>query len=154
MGTRSRIVVIDEQKNKKIDFYCQWDGYFSYMGIKLLERLRDKELIERFKTNLDKCYFSDGSEEISEDYYDKFISRDVMYRIIENVADCKLDKIVLQELTDKEAEKWLEYCYVIDFSNNVFMCYHSACYIDENPEIVCFLNELPTNEDFLKSLEE
>ena len=123
MGTRSRIVVIDEQKNKKIDLYCQWDGYFNYMGIKLLERLRDKELVEKFKTNLNKCYFTDGSEEISEDYYDKFISRDVMYRIIENVADCKLDKIILQELGDKEAEKWLEYCYVIDFSSNVFMWY-------------------------------
>lgn len=76
MGTRNLTVVIKDNKIK-LSQYGQWDGYFSYTGVKFLDFVKKnlqaksnkeyKRRIEQFKEKIDLL------EDISEESYNKYL---------------------------------------------------------------------------------
>ena len=71
MGTRNLTMVIDQQGEKKVAQYGQWDGYPSGVGLGVLSFLKDKDLFEKIKSNLSKVRFLDEEgvdKEFIEDY--------------------------------------------------------------------------------------
>ena len=52
MGTRNLTLVINQEGEKKVAQYGQWDGYPSGVGAGVLRFLKNKEVFEKFKDNL------------------------------------------------------------------------------------------------------
>ncbi len=52
MGTRNLTMVINQEGEKKVAQYGQWDGYPSVVGLGVLNFLKNKELFDKFKSNL------------------------------------------------------------------------------------------------------
>jgi hypothetical protein len=73
MGTRNLTMVINHQGEKKVAQYGQWDGYPSGVGVCVLAFLRNKELFQKFKSNLSKVRFLDeeGLDKEFLESYDK-----------------------------------------------------------------------------------
>lgn len=176
MGTRNLTMVIDQEGDKKIAQYGQWDGYPSGVGISVLEFLKNKELFENLKSNLSKVRFIDedgvdkefmdsynkNTPERSSDpdnrtleqikWFQKYAHRDLAEEVLTNIANSEDEEILL--LDREETAKgggWVEYSYVINLQKNT-LSVHTL--VDQEPMKVFDLNNLPTEEVFLKELEE
>ena len=57
MGTRNLTMVINQEGEKKVTQYGQWDGYPSGVGVRVLKFLKNKEVFDKFKANLSKVRF-------------------------------------------------------------------------------------------------
>ncbi len=176
MGTRNVTMVIDQQGVKKVAQYGQWDGYPSGLGVDLLKILRDKELFDKFKEKLPLVRFIEEEgrdKEWAESYnknapewssqpdlrtkeqahwFSSYITRDLSAKVIINIANSDDKEIILQDREDsgKGEESWVEYCYAINLQDETFTVYTK---LDREPLKVYSLNELPTDEDFIKELE-
>lgn len=175
MGTRNLTMVINQEGKTKVAQYGQWDGYPSGVGVGVLDFLKNKELNDKLKANLEKVRFldSEGKDKDFIESYDKnapewsnepdnrtdeqkrwfstYCNRDLANEVLENIANSNDEEIILlnRENTAKEGG-WCEYSYVINYQKNTFGIYG---HIDQEPMKVYDLNNLPTEEDFLKELE-
>ena len=78
MGTRNLTMIIKDNK-VRLSQYGQWDGYFSYTGIKFLKFVKNnlqgksptthKDLMERFAEKVDLL------EQVSEEYYENLMDK-------------------------------------------------------------------------------
>jgi hypothetical protein len=136
MGTRHITIVIDEQGNKKVSQYGQWDGYPEGQGYNILETLKDESIVSKLKENLNKCRFIDvegKDKKFIESYnanaptwsnepdkrtdeqkrwFGTYIHRDVGSDILRNIAESKDEEILIGE---HESLKWIDYWYEINF---------------------------------------
>ena len=175
MGTRSLKMVINQEGEKKVAQYGQWDGYPSCVGVGVLEFIKNKDLFEKFKTNLPKVRFLDakGIDKDFVDSYDKnspewsnepdnrteeqkrwfstYISRDLAEEVLTNIANSIDAEILLIDREDTaKVGGWVEYSYVINLKENTFGVYG---HIDQEPMKVYNLNELPSEDVFISELE-
>lgn len=177
MGTRNLTMVIDQNGEKKVAQYGQWDGYPSGVGVSVLEFLKNKELLDKFKSNLPKVRFldEDGKDkEFIESYnknapewsnepdlrtdkqkewFETFCSRNLAEKVLENIANSKEDEILLsdREESAKGGDSWIEWVYVIDLKENALSVYDGT--LNEKPTKVYKLDNLPTKDVFIEELE-
>lgn len=167
MGTRHHQRVIDKQGVTKVSQYGQWDGYTEGQGKNILNFLRNADL-ETYQKNLNNL------SEATQEYYDRInkfaeevrvkklgwdeermelqnnpeyyaLSRDCGSNIHNLILGNKIKGVQFTEY--EEALKWCEGFYTIDFSTNKFTVeYHGI--VKEYD-----LNNLPTEEQFLKDFE-
>ena len=71
MGTRNLTMVINQEGEKKVAQYGQWDGYPSGVGVGVLKFLKNKEMFEKFKANLSKIRFLD-EEGVDREFIDSY----------------------------------------------------------------------------------
>ena len=64
-------MVINQEGEKKVAQYGQWDGYPSGVGAGVLKFLKDEKLFEKFKTNLSKVRFLD-EEGVDKDFIESY----------------------------------------------------------------------------------
>ena len=180
MGTRNSTLV---KINKKIKVaqYGQWDGYPSGQGVTILETLRNCNLDElkekcskvtQIKDYKLKYLWSEahdlvGKEEndskigfVSVEVADKFKSMhphlhrdcggEILKHILNGVNEVDLD---LDFAIGRGGFFGCEWCYVVDFDNNVLQVY-SGTYTKEYLLKEFDLNSLPNEEEFLKECEE
>lgn len=178
MGTRNMTLVIDRSGVKKVAQYGQWDGYPSGVGVKILEFLRNKELLAKFEDNLSKVRFLDiegADKAFIDDYNSKspkwsnepdnrsqeqkewfasFCHRDLAEVVLTNIANFQGDEILLinREHAAFGLESIVEYSYIIDLKNQKLLV---KVRIDDKNSLGEYnLSDLPTDEDFIKALEE
>ncbi len=175
MGTRNMVVVIDTNGELKIAQYGQWDGYIEGVGRSLLEILRKKSLMKKFKKNLSKVRFlkyddpndaeflksyNDASPTWSSDpdnrteeqrkWFQTYITRDLSEEIIVNIANSNDEEIILiNNYKSGIGDTWVEYSYTVDLKNNLFIIQYQldGAIINEYD-----LNKLPTPSKFVKEM--
>jgi hypothetical protein len=161
MGTRGLTVVIYGGETK-IAQYGQWDHYPSGQGITCLEFLQ-KAIHEKFKEKLGLCRFLTVEEQDKIDCHlgtwttdYPFLTRDHGSNVLNVINESNVDEVLLIDNTGfgTNGEGFMcEYVYVIDYDRNVFEVY-GGLYIPENLAVSYDINNLPTEEEFLKELEE
>mgnify|MGYP001051679192 CR=1 FL=1 len=174
MGTRNLTMVIDQNGEKKVAQYGQWDGYPSGVGSSILIFLKNEELFGKLKDNLSKVRFldDDKDKEFIESYnknspkwsdepdnrtddqkkwFANYCHRDLAEEVLTNIAKSTDEEIILinREETAKSGGM-VEYSYLINLKENTFGVYN---YIDQDPIKVYSLNALPSEEAFLLELE-
>lgn len=172
MGTRHLIMVVREQK-PVIAQYGQWDGYPSGQGYTVLEFLRKfnrPTFVEKLK-NVRFVNKKDTATLYNKKY--PYMSRDHGAEILEMVYNSD-GEVLLNDHSDFAGDSlFCEWAYVIDLDNNVLECYSGFnkepleedqrfrnTEVEKDSEwlpIKCLkkysLDELPTNEQFVKDLE-
>lgn len=149
MGTRHLQTVITKTGEVKVNQYGQWDGYPSGQGIDILNYLRNANL-DKYQKNLEKIKKAtqkqldkvNATENCPSVY--PYLSRDCGSKIHKLIENGHVKFVVL---ASKDAEGWCEGFYTIDFSTNSFT---SEFYGIKHTYL---LNELPTDEDYLKIME-
>jgi hypothetical protein len=176
MGTRGVTMVIQEEK-AKIAQYGQWDHYPSGQGLTALEILRNtimksKESFEDFKEKVSKVEtitqhsFDEKLEEVGIDSKKQFITFEESDRFKEKYPylhrDCGAE--VLKYIADGSAKELqhsfnyaqtgfdCEWCYAVNLDKETFEVYDGN-YIPHNLKGSFDLNNLPTEEEFLKHFE-
>lgn len=175
MGTRNLIMVINQEGEKKVAQYGQWDGYPSGVGVGVLNFIRNKELFDKLKANLSKVRFLDGEgrdKEFIESYnknapkwrnepdnrteeqklwFSTYASRNLSEEVLTNIANSTEEEIILID-RDNTAKRsgWVEYSYVINLKDNTLGVYG---HIDKEPIKVYKLDQLPENYIFVSELE-
>lgn len=179
MGTRNLTMVVSEKKTK-VAQYGQWDGYPSGQGFTVLKFLRQVDL-PKFRKDLENVRFLSSTEiaAINEDgeWKTKYphLSRDVAADILFMIDGRPLALINQEDFAgDGLMNEWT---YVIDLDKEVFEIYEGfgkkkvpkterfAKYndMDRGSDIAneyypvklkktYKLNDLPTDEEFLKDL--
>ena len=150
MGTRHLIDVKDVNGELKISQYCQWDGYPTGAGdgiikflkkigniekleqalkkVRFVDEVKDKEFIDSF----DKNPNNRTKEQIL--YFDKYISRDVGYDILQNVCDFKGDELLLSSDSGFEKEgTFCEWYYVVDLQQRKLFIWKKSFDFDKLP---------------------
>lgn len=176
MGTRNLTMVISQEGEKKVAQYGQWDGYPSGVGLKVLAFCSDKELFEKFKNKLSTVRFLDQEgkdKDFIESYnknapewsnqpdlrtedqklwFETFITRNLAASVLHNIANSDLAEIVLfdDEGSAKGNDSWVEWSYVINLKENKLFVHDL---IDRQPIKIYDLENIPTEEQFLKDLE-
>jgi len=149
MGTRHLQTVIDKNGVKKISQYGQWDGYPSGQGKDILNFLRTADL-EQYQIELDKIHQITEQEikEVNEckNWTKEYphMSRDCGSNIHQMILDGQVKFVAM--CSEEEANHWCEGFYTIDFQKNEF----TTVYDNER---TYKLNELPTEEQYLKDTE-
>jgi hypothetical protein len=174
MGTRNLTMVINKVGETKIAQYGQWDGYPSCVGLIVLNFLKDeKKKNSNLKNKLKKVRFLDeekdkkfiesynkNAPQLSNEpdnrtykqkkWFESYISRDIGGDILFKIISSKDKEIVLINGEDSAKEGgWVEWSYVINLKDNIFSIYE---HIDKEPLKIYSLNNLPTEEEFLKDL--
>jgi hypothetical protein len=175
MGTRNLTIVINQNGEKKVSQYGQWDGYPSGVGIDVLAFLSNKELFEKFLNNLSKTRFldvdgfdkdfiesynknapqwsdePDKRTEKQKDWFNNYITRDLASKVLINIANSEDKEIILKnaEEQDDDVWGWIEWCYLIDLQKNTLEVYTKK----GSPIKVYSLIDLPSKETFLSDLE-
>lgn len=174
MGTRNLTMVIDQNGNKKVAQYGQWDGYPSGVGKNVLEFVKNKELLDKLKTKLSVCRFLDyeKDKEFIESYqknapewsndpdnrtaeqirwFDTYITRNLSEEVLTNIANSEDSEILLRDSEESgKGDGWVEWSYVIDLQKNELLVY---THIDEPIIAKWSLSELPEEKEFIKKLE-
>ncbi len=117
MGTRHVIVIISEQ-SLKVAEYGQFDGYPSYVGVKLVERLRSMDLNtlrEKLKNVKLFDYGEEGSEHLS---YSSYEVLDKIYNSTDKIELCNEESFISSGYS-------CEYVYEIDLDQETFKVYSS-----------------------------
>lgn len=156
------ISLYDKDGVEKICQYSQWVGYPEGVGLKILNFLKNSELVERLQNNLPKVRFLSEKDPLVIEYnqrvennnvtekdkiwFEDFISRDVGAKILMNIANSLWDEILLVQ--DLEGFRWAEWSYLIDFQYGIFSVYKYD--MEQPPLVTFFLDNLPTEEEFLK----
>lgn len=129
MGTRSLIVVYDQQGKHRIAQYSQWDGYPAGQGKTVLEFLKDEGAVRMLRNyRLDGCRFLTEAE-IEKIGLEKNpieqrpqLSRNLGADILHLAAT--VDKLALVDSIQFAADSlFCEWAYVISFKDNVFEVY-------------------------------
>lgn len=175
MGTRNMTMVIDQEGNKKVAQYGQWDGYPSGVGVSLLNILKKEDVLNKLKDNLSKVRFLD-EEGIDKDFIDSYnkntpewsnepdnrteeqkkwfstyISRDLAEEVLLNIANSYEREIILIDRTETATGNgWVEWSYIVNFKNNTLSVYE---HIDQKPLKTYDLNNLPDSDVFINELE-
>ncbi len=175
MGTRNLTMVIDQEGEKKVAQYGQWDGYPSGVGVGVLKFLKNKELFDKFKANLQKTRFLDAEgvdKEFIEAYqknapewsnepdnrtdeqkrwFDTYCTRDLAERVLTNIANSTDEQIVLSDNENTaKSGGWVEWSYLINLKENTLGVYG---HIDKDPIKVYSLDNLPEESTFIKDFE-
>ena len=175
MGTRNLTMVIDQQGEKKVAQYGQWDGYPSGVGLGVLSFLKDKDLFDKFKSNLSKVRFLDEKgvdKEFIEDYdknapkwsnepdnrteeqkrwFGTYCTRDLAEEVLTNIANSTDDEILLLDREETATgDGWVQYSYVINLKENSLGVYG---HVDQEPLKVYQLDALPEDDVFVSELE-
>lgn len=175
MGTRNLTMVIDQNGNKKIAQYGQWDGYPSGQGAtvlnffrdkenvqKLIDKLpivrflefdgRDKEFIDNYNSNTSKWSNEPDNrtpEQIQ--WFKTYMTRDLGAMILYSVINSNDAEILLldQEYTAKSTinhRSMIEWTYVVNLQENKLKV-HST--LDFPPIKEYDLDNLPDLETFI-----
>lgn len=129
MGTRSLIVVYDQQGKHRIAQYSQWDGYPAGQGKTVLEFLKDEGAVRMLRNyRLDGCRFLTEAEiekinlEKNPLEHRPQLSRNIGADILHLAAT--VDKLALVDSIQFAADSlFCEWAYVISFKDNVFEVY-------------------------------
>lgn len=150
MGTRHYQTVIDKAGVTKVAQYGQWDGYPSGQGSAILSFLRTADL-DKYQHQLsrvreiteEESASIEGNKNWARDY--PHLSRDCGSDIHQLIVDGKVSFVSLMDR--KEANKWCEGFYTIDFSKGVFTTEYYKTKVDYP------LVSLPTDEEYLKNFD-
>jgi len=150
MGTRGYQKVINEVGEVKIQQYNQWDSYPSGLGVEILNFLKTADL-KKYKENLNKIPQA-TDEELTE--VDKNKNWKELYPYLSRDCGGDIHNLILegsvkfvQFIEEEEAKQWCEGFYTINFQTNELICeYHERTKTYS-------LSELPSEEQFLKDLE-
>jgi hypothetical protein len=175
MGTRNLTMVISQEGEKKVAQYGQWDGYPSGVGVGVLKFLKNKNVFEKFKTNLSKVRFldekgvdkefiksynknapqwSNGPDYRTEEqkrWFATYCTRDLAEEVLTNIANSTDEEIVLMDRENAaKGDGLVEYSYVINLKEKTLGIYG---HIDQEPMKVYKLDELPEEDVFILELE-
>jgi hypothetical protein len=179
MGTRNLTMVVSNSETR-IAQYGQWDGYPSGQGITALEFLRGVNIAD-FKKRVDELNWLSQDDENRIDETPNwatvypYLSRDMAAGILEYVMNKDVVGLMNKELFAGDG-LFCEWGYVVDLDKNTFEVYkgfgHSV--LDKSERFAHLggkktsddtyyspikhvrtwkLDELPTNDDFIKELE-
>jgi hypothetical protein len=157
MGTRNLTVVKDNTGTTRVAQYGQWDGYPQYSGVKALDFLRDKTLVENLRNRLTLVEFIDDQEAeaiyegFDHDYNDptKYdleypgLTRNTGIDILLAVASATA---TLKTIDNSEFAKDTLFCegiYEVDFSTNKFISIYADSTVSYD------LDDLPSDEEYL-----
>lgn len=173
MGTRNLTMVIDQEGNKKVAQYGQFDGYPSGVGIDVFNFIKNKDLFEKFKLNLPKVRFLESENRDKEfldsynnnvnsrpvkttdeqkKWFDSYCDRELAAKVLVNIATSDDDEIILldRESAATSSCETIEYCYLINLKENTLGV---SRYSDLKPYKTYNLNELPSAETYIEELE-
>lgn len=176
MGDRSLVMLKNEKGQKVIAQYGQWGGFPSGIGIDVLRFLRDKNLVDKLKNNLqkvrflevegiDKLFYNDylakSPKQINDidkrsneqkRWWNTYCNRNLSAKILINIANSTDDEIIIidREETAKE-DGWVECSCIINLEENTFSIF---THIDEQPLKIYRLDNLPTEKEFLRDFDE
>lgn len=161
MGTRNLTVVKDNTGTTRVAQYGQWDGYPSYSGVKALEFLRDKTLVENLRNRLTLVEFIDDQE--GEAIWEAFdhddndpakydleypgLTRNTGIDILLAVAGATETIKMIDNSDFRNDDLFCEGIYEVDFSTNKFI----TTYADKVVEYD--LETLPSDEEYLAQWE-
>jgi hypothetical protein len=173
MGTRHLIAVYKDGQHR-IAQYGQWDGYPSGQGATVLKFLNDVNAVGMLRNHrLDGCRFltNQEAEKINDIGLHPQLSRNLGADILDLAAS--VNTLALVDSIDFAADSlFCEWAYVIDFDTNVLEVYKG---FNTEPATGRFkdmptdpdseykpvtliktypLNQLPTEEQFIKDCEE
>lgn len=168
MGTRHAQYVINKEGERKVAQYGQWDGYPKGQGLDILHFLstidldkfnnevsklrvandEDYERINKFVDEIEIKKLSRDEEKMelrsNAEWY--ALSRDCGSNLHQLVYDGKVQVVDL--IDDEEAHKHCVGFYTIDLQKKKFIAEYRG------QEFEWSLDNLPTNDDFLKVFEE
>ena len=150
MGTRHHQSVITKEGDIKIMQYGQWDGSPDGQGVEILDYLRSGDL-DTYQKELNKIPLINEQQSLvvnSDDYWASnypYLSRDCGSQIHQMIEKGEVNFVSHMDM--KEAEKWCDGFYIIDFSKNKFTTkfYGHSVSFD--------LDNLPSEEIYLKAFE-
>lgn len=132
MGTRHHIVVTDKDGTTKVRQYAQWDGYFEGAGLGMLGVISQPGFLDELEGKLSvvEALLADDPKlpEVplwgdparlprhTREWFDSFGSRDLSYRVLENIVNSDLDKILLE----KGDEILEDFSYHIDYRDRTW----------------------------------
>lgn len=153
MGTR-HLIAVKKDSEFKVAQYGQWDGYPGGVGTDVFNFVKNKELLNTLKEKLCKIRFLDHEKDKDfinefdenskkkeltikqEDWYNKYISRDLSAKVLYNIANSEEESIVLKNNISFVADSlFCEWAYVIDFDRNeliVFKGFNQIPLTEEN----------------------
>ena len=195
MGTR-HLIAVQYNGEYKIAQYGQWDGYPSAQGVEVLKFISNNDYLEKLKSKLPNVRFIDDEKDkdFIESYnksapeypnnldsrtpeqkmwYESYMSRNLGFRILENIANSQDKEILLNNRITFAADSlFCEYAYVVDLDSETFEIYRgfqksppaqgerfANLEVDKGSEYFQVtlvkkydLSNLPTREQFLDDL--
>jgi hypothetical protein len=166
MGTRNLTKVVDADGVVRVAQYGQWDGYPSYTGTRVLEFIKEHQMIEKIEKSLAKVRFitDEEAESFSKPYsngdgwmnLEQGTDFSTMYPSLTRDTGCDILRVLVYSnesipLVDNS-----------DFENDDLMCegvytinYQTKTYTTKwgGFEQSFTFNELPTAENYLRSFE-
>lgn len=146
MGTRHLIEVKDSKGNLKVSQYCQWDGYPTGAGSRIVDFLKKEGNIEKLDKALDKVRFFNQEEweklvnmhnEKDKDtiqYVNDFISRDLSVDVLDNIINTNIKEVLLQDSSDfKKDTLMCEWYYLIDLKYETLYIWNMPFDFDKLP---------------------
>jgi len=140
MGTRNLTKVIDAEGITRVAQYGQWDGYPEYTGTRILDFIKEHQMLEKIEKSLVKARFITNEElmEIDKEYTDengmmdfdtaKYFS--IMYPSLTRDTGCDILKvlvysngqIVLRDDSDFENDDlFCEGVYTLNYQTREFI---------------------------------
>jgi hypothetical protein len=160
MGTRNLTIVKDNTGTTRVAQYGQWDGYPQYSGVKALDFLRDKTLVENLRNRLTLVEFIDDQEAeaiyegFDHDYNDptKYdleypgLTRNTGIDILLAVASATATLKTIDNSEFAKDDLFCEGIYGVDFSTNKFISTYGGRTVEFD------LDTLPTDEEYLSAM--
>jgi hypothetical protein len=159
MGTRHHIVVTDKDGVIKVRQYAQWDGYFEGAGLEMLgvisqpgflDELEDKlSVVEALPADDPKLpqlshWGNPGLLPLqTREWFNSFGSRDLSYRVLENIVNSGRDEILL-----KKDDGFLEkFSYHLNYRNRTWVATRHLA--NKDHALAYPLDELPSADRFM-----
>ena len=157
MGTRNLTKVIDKDNVTRVAQYGQWDGYPSYTGTRILEFIKEHQILDKIEKSLPKVEFVSG--EYVEQIYNKMTSDDdfsIAYPSLTRDTGCDILRVlvysngpipVVDSSDFEQDDLFCEGVYTINYYSRTFTSTYSGVTVSVD------FDKIPSSEEYLKSFE-
>lgn len=166
MGTRNLTKVIDSDGITRVAQYGQWDGYPEYTGTRILEFIKEHNMLEKIEKSLVKARFATQEElaELSKPFvndedmmtFEQGQDFSIMYPSLTRDTGCDILRVLvysnayvpLQDESDFENDDlYCEGVYTVNFQDRTYTTKYGGF------EESFSLDTLPNAEDYLKAFQ-
>jgi hypothetical protein len=154
MGTRNLTKVIDKDNVVRVAQYGQWDGYPEYTGTRILEFIKEHQMLDKIEKSLSKVEFvSDdyvssiysnyGGEDFSTSY--PSLTRDTGCDILRVLVYSNGSVPVVDNSDFEQDDLFCEGVYTLNYNTRTFISTYNGVSVSIS------FDELPTAENYLDS---